>query len=76
MKASIHDGTIYDYIKKIVPQEDILLQEPMSRHTTFRVGGEARCFIRIKSKEQLLKLAEPLMKTNYGKYLVEVANGL
>jgi len=28
------------------------------------------------NKEQLLKLAEPLMKTNYGKYLSEVANGL
>ena len=28
------------------------------------------------TKEQLLKLAEPLMKTEYGKYLVEVANGL
>ena len=28
------------------------------------------------SREQLLKLAESLMKTNYGKYLVEVANGL
>ena len=27
-------------------------------------------------KEQLLNLAEPLMKTDYGKYLVEVANGL
>lgn len=27
-------------------------------------------------KEQLLKLAEPLMKTDYGKYMVEVANGL
>ena len=27
-------------------------------------------------KEQLLKLAEPLMKTEYGKYLVEVAEGL
>ncbi len=27
-------------------------------------------------KEQLLALAEPLMKTDYGKYLVEVANGL
>ncbi len=27
-------------------------------------------------KDQLLKLAEPLMKTNYGKYLVEVADGL
>lgn len=27
-------------------------------------------------KEQLLALAQPLMKTNYGKYLVEVADGL
>lgn len=27
-------------------------------------------------REQLLKLAEPLMKTAYGQYLVEVANGL
>ena len=27
-------------------------------------------------KEQLLKLAEPLMKTEYGKYLVEVPEGL
>ncbi len=28
------------------------------------------------NKEQLLKLAEPLMKTAYGQYLVDVANGL
>ena len=28
------------------------------------------------TKEQLLKLAEPLMKTEYGQYLVDVANGL
>lgn len=28
------------------------------------------------SKDDLLNLAEPLMKTEYGKYLVEVANGL
>ncbi len=27
-------------------------------------------------KEQLMKLAEPLMKTDYGKYLMDVANGL
>ena len=27
-------------------------------------------------KEQLLKLAKPLLKTDYGKYLTEVANGL
>jgi len=28
------------------------------------------------TKEQLLALAEPLLKTDYGKYMVEVANGL
>ena len=28
------------------------------------------------TKDQLLALAEPLMKTDYGKYMVEVANGL
>ena len=28
------------------------------------------------TREQLLKLAEPLLKTDYGKYMVEVANGL
>ena len=28
------------------------------------------------SREQLLKLAEPLMKTNYGKYMKDVADGL
>ena len=28
------------------------------------------------SREQLLKLAEPLLKTAYGQYLVDVANGL
>ncbi len=28
------------------------------------------------NKEQLLKLAEPLMKTAYGQYLVDISNGL
>jgi glucose-1-phosphate thymidylyltransferase len=27
-------------------------------------------------KEQLIKLAQPMIKTDYGKYLVDVANGL
>lgn len=28
------------------------------------------------SKEQLIKLAQPLLKTEYGKYLMEIAEGL
>ena len=47
---------VYEYIRTNVPEEDILTEEPMSRHTTFRIGGEAACFIRISSEEQLRKL--------------------
>lgn len=28
------------------------------------------------SKEQLIELAKPMLKTEYGKYLLEIANGL
>lgn len=45
--------SIYDYIEKIVPQENILFDEPMSRHTTFRVGGAAKCLIKVNNKEQI-----------------------
>lgn len=47
---------MYDYMKTIIPRERILFQEPMDRHTTFRVGGEAECFITIQQEEELAKL--------------------
>lgn len=47
---------MYDYINTVVPGEHILFHEPMSRHTTFRVGGEAECFITIRQEEELAKL--------------------
>lgn len=49
-------SAIYEFISTYVPEEDILTEEPMSRHTTFRVGGEVQCFVRISDKEQLKKL--------------------
>ncbi len=45
-----------DFIRKYVPEEDILPDEAMSGHTTFRVGGEARCLIRVSMTEQLSAL--------------------
>ena len=47
---------VLDFIKEYVPKEDILLKEPMSKHTTFRVGGEAQCLIRISRAQQLSAL--------------------
>lgn len=48
--------SMYDYIKNIIPKDRLLFDEPMSRHTTFRVGGEAECLIHIKEEEELIKL--------------------
>ena len=45
--------SMYDYIRTIVPAERLLFHEPMSRHTTFRVGGEAECMAVVESKEEL-----------------------
>ncbi|MBO5284213.1 MAG: UDP-N-acetylmuramate dehydrogenase [Lachnospiraceae bacterium] len=43
-------------IAGFVPRENIRRREPMNRHTTFRIGGEADCFVEIESMEQLQKL--------------------
>ena len=60
---------VYEYIRANVPEEDILTEEPMSRHTTFRIGGEAACFIRISNEEQLQKLI-PYFKSVGMEYFV------
>ena len=45
-----------EVIKQYVPKDDILEREPMKGHTTFRIGGEAACFVRISSEDQLRDL--------------------
>lgn len=50
------NASMYEYIKSVIPQERILFHEPMSRHTTFRVGGEAECLIMIQDEQELVKL--------------------
>lgn len=49
-------SAIYEFMRVHVPEEDILLNEPMYKHTTFRVGGEAQCLIRISEYRQLVKI--------------------
>lgn len=51
---------MYDYMKTVIPKERILFHEPMSRHTTFRVGGEAECPIMVHREEELAKLVRYL----------------
>ena len=52
--------TIYSFI----PKDNVLLDEPMSKHTTFRVGGEARYFIQIETGQQIAKLVKYLKQVD------------
>lgn len=42
-----------DRLQDIVREEQILLKEPMKKHTTFQVGGPADIFVKPESIEQL-----------------------
>ena len=61
---------MYDYIKTIIPEERILFHEPMSKHTTFRVGGEADCLIMIHEEQELTKLIRYLNQIEEAYFIV------
>ena len=43
-------------IEEILGKENVLLNEPMSRHTTFKTGGNADIFLTPESEEQVVKV--------------------
>jgi UDP-N-acetylmuramate dehydrogenase len=46
-------GTFLDKLESILGSEQILLNEPMNRHTTFKVGGPADIFVKPENVSQL-----------------------
>ncbi|WP_026492406.1 UDP-N-acetylmuramate dehydrogenase [Butyrivibrio sp. XPD2002] len=44
---------LYDKLSGVLPEENIIKDEDMSRHTTFRVGGPADYFLKIESYDKL-----------------------
>lgn len=45
--------SFYDKLNNMIGKDSILIDEPMSRHTTFRVGGPADFFVTPKAKEEV-----------------------
>ena len=45
--------TVVKALENFLPAENIHIKEPMSKHTTFRIGGAADCFLQIENAEQL-----------------------
>lgn len=47
---------IFKEIEQKLGKENIKYNEPMSKHTSFKVGGNADIFINIQSKDQMLEI--------------------
>ena len=62
--------TVMEFIRAYVPEEDILFGEQMKDHTTFRIGGEAACFVKISRTEQLRKLIPYLKQVEIPYFLL------
>ena len=45
-----------EHLASFMNQEDIKLNEPMKKHTSFRVGGPAKVFLTVHSEEILTKI--------------------
>lgn len=60
-------------LKEILGEEQVLPEEPMSQHITFRVGGPAEWFVRVSTTEQL-KQVIALCKEQEEPYFV-IGNG-
>lgn len=43
-------------IRYFIPQENIYINEPMSKYTSFKIGGPAECLVKTKTLEQLISI--------------------
>ncbi len=60
-------------LKKIVNAEHIYINEPMKKHTSFKVGGPADVFVKIKNEEELKEVLK-IIKNESVPYFV-IGNG-
>ena len=57
---------IYEEIKKIIPEDRLLINEPMKNHTAFKIGGPADLMILPKSVEEIEKILNILLSCQEG----------
>lgn len=61
---------LIDFLESVVPAENIRQEEPMSGHTTFRVGGPAEVLVIVEKKGQLEKVIRYLNLTGWPYFLL------
>lgn len=61
---------ITNELLKIIDKKDILIDEPMSKHTSFKVGGPADYFITIRNIDILKKVQKLVKEENIPFFIV------
>lgn len=64
---------IQKVLTKEIPEEQIFLDEPMSRHTSFKIGGNADIFISVKNIKELKYIIKIAKKEKI--HLTIIGNG-
>lgn len=67
---------LYNEIVKLLPTAEVMQQEPMSRHTTFRIGGCADVFVKVSDVSQLQKLIPELIRNEIPYYVIGKGSNL
>ena len=73
MKASVKKLEIEKQLtnlKKIIPEENIKINEPMSKHTSFKTGGPAEIYIIGKTLEQIQAVLKYSNQNNIQLYII------
>lgn len=64
---------IKDVLTKEIPVEQVFIDEPMKKHTSFKIGGTADIFVRVKTIKELKHVIKIAKKENI--YLTIIGNG-
>ncbi len=74
---------IYDLITEKIAKENVLVDEPMKKHTSFKIGGNADFYVKVKSEEEVKYILEicknsdiPLTIVGNGSNLLVSDNGI
>lgn len=62
--------TTLDTIRGYIPEENIILDAPLSKYTTFRTGGTAACLVEIESVQQLCDMSRYLNLVEYPYFIL------
>ena len=60
----MNTNEIYELLNKQIPEMEVLKNESMKKHTSFRIGGEAEIFAKAKNVEQIKRVQEICEKYN------------